>query len=82
MDTVGDFKVKYVGISVTAKANYFDIPNHILSSFYHTKQMETSIQANGIIIIKAKDKLTTQTELSIQDTGIILVVVIMIVMKE
>ena len=35
-----------------------------------TKQIETSIQANRMVITKGKEKLTTRTELNIRDTGI------------
>ena len=35
-----------------------------------TQRMETSIQANGMVITKGKEKLTTRTELNIRDTGI------------
>ena len=34
-----------------------------------TQRMETSIQANGMVITKGNEKLTTRTELNIRDTG-------------
>ena len=32
-----------------------------------TQRMETSIQANGMVITKGKEKLTTRTELNISE---------------
>ena len=36
---------------------------------HNTQRMETSIQANRMVITKGKEKLTTRTELNIRDTG-------------
>ena len=49
---------------------YFNTVSYILSLFFYTVKMETSIQANGMAITKGKEKLTTQTELNIRDNGI------------
>ena len=46
---------------------YFNTNYYILPAFFYM-MMETSIQANGMII-QGKEKLTTRTERSIRDTG-------------
>ena len=43
---------------------------NVFKNEYTTQRMETSIQANGMVITKGKEKLTTRTELNIRDTGI------------
>ena len=43
---------------------------NVFKNEHTTQRMETSIQANGMVITKGKEKLTTRTELNIRDTGI------------
>ena len=47
----------------------FNIHQSHSPAFYYMS-VETRLQATGVIVRKDKEKLTTQTELSILDTGI------------
>ena len=68
-------KVSIMDESVNPQAHFLIPANCILPAFFYTQKMDTSIQANGMII-KDKEKLTTRTETSILDTGIMIMIMI------